>query len=107
MTTAPLVLRTLAKNRDERWESYVRRHPGGTVYHTLGWRRIIERAFRREAHYFYVEWGDVITGVLHAERVAGHLDARLEVCRGGHLLQLWRGSLTGGLAPILAKLPRS
>ncbi len=49
---------------------------------------------------------DAITGVGHAERVAGHLDARLDVCGGGHLLQLWRGPLKAGLAPILGKLVR-
>jgi pimeloyl-ACP methyl ester carboxylesterase len=49
--------------------------------------------------------GDAITGVAHAERIARHLDARVAVTPGGHLLQLWRGALTRGLAPILAELP--
>ena len=47
---------------------------------------------------------DAITGVDHAERIAGHLGARLDVCGGGHLLQLWRPPLKEGLAAILGRL---
>lgn len=57
-----------------------------------------ERAFVIGADY------DAITGVGHAERIAGHLDARLDVCGGGHLLQLWRPPLKQGLAAILGQL---
>ena len=49
--------------------------------------------------------GDAITGVSHAERIARHLGTKVIVAAGGHLLQLWRGPLTRGLAPILSELP--
>ena len=50
---------------------------------------------------------DAITGVAHAERIARHLGAELEVASGGHLLQLWRGPLVRRLAPIVAGLERT
>lgn len=50
--------------------------------------------------------GDAITGVAHAERIARHLDTTVSIAAGGHLLQLWRGPLTKGLATILSDLRR-
>ncbi len=39
-------------------------HPGGTFFHLVGWKRVIERAFRHPTHYLIAERGGIIAGVL-------------------------------------------
>lgn len=46
------------------WDAYVRRHPAGTFYHLVGWRRVIERAFHHAPHYLYAERDGVVVGVV-------------------------------------------
>ncbi|MCK6547880.1 FemAB family PEP-CTERM system-associated protein [Myxococcota bacterium] len=74
--SSPVVLRTLSKPSDPRWDAYVLAHPDGSVHHRLGWRRVIERAFGHEAHYLYAEREGVITGVLPMFAVGGPPFAR-------------------------------
>lgn len=65
------MLRSLDDPRDPRWDEYVRRHPRGTFFHLLGWRRAIERSFPHRAQYLYVHRGDAVVGVLPLFEVGG------------------------------------
>lgn len=74
---APVVLRELAAGeQDPRWDQLVRRHPDGTFFHQLAWRRIIQRAYPHEAHYLYTERDGAMTGLLPAFAVKGRLFSR-------------------------------
>lgn len=64
MSGSPLALFELESSRDERWDTFVKRHPEGTYYHQLSYRRILERALGHEPHYLYTERDGVWTGVL-------------------------------------------
>jgi FemAB-related protein (PEP-CTERM system-associated) len=49
------------------WDRYVRNASsggGGTFFHQLGWRWLVERTFGHRAHYLLARRGEVITGVL-------------------------------------------
>lgn len=61
------------------WSDYVARHPEATVFHELGWKRAVERAFGHRAHYFLAFDGDEIVGVLPVFEVRSVLAGRLLV----------------------------
>jgi len=46
------------------WDEYVYRHPSGTLFHLTAWKRVIERTFRFESRYLFVEERGTIRGVL-------------------------------------------
>lgn len=54
------------------WDSYVRSHPRGTPFHTLAWKRAIERAFGHRSCYFVAE---KVQGPLGPPRIVGVLPA--------------------------------
>lgn len=39
---------------DSRWDQYVEQHPDGTIYHTLAWKKIVEKHFKKKTTYLYV-----------------------------------------------------
>ena len=41
----PLLIRPIEREGESEWDAYVNAHPRGTIYHTIPWRRVIERAF--------------------------------------------------------------
>lgn len=63
MAPPPLALRTW-EGTGHGWDAYVHGHPDGTFFHQLGWRRVIERTYGRQAHYLYVERAGRMTGLL-------------------------------------------
>lgn len=46
------------------WDAYVLEHKSATVFHTLAWKRVIERAFGFRATYLYASRAGEICGVL-------------------------------------------
>jgi FemAB-related protein (PEP-CTERM system-associated) len=46
------------------WDRFVRTAPGGTFFHQMGWRWLVERVFGHRAHYLLARRGTGITGVL-------------------------------------------
>ena len=63
MSDTPPRLRQL-DGYDVRWDRYVNLHPDGGFFYSLGWRRVIERAYPHQPHYLYVEVADRVVGVL-------------------------------------------
>src|SRR5688500_13453398 len=59
----PLALRSMDVP-DPRWDDYVHRHPEGSFFHQVAWRRVIERAYRSQPYYLFTEREGRITGVL-------------------------------------------
>ena len=51
------------------WDSYVGNHADGTIYHTSGWRNIIQRTFGKEMHYLATVDSDArVCGILPLAR---------------------------------------
>lgn len=48
---------------DSRWDQYVERHPDGSFYHLVGWRRVLRRAYGKPSYLLYAERGDRVVGV--------------------------------------------
>lgn len=46
------------------WDRFVRTAPGGTFFHQLGWRWLVERVFGHRAHYLLARRGTEVAGVL-------------------------------------------
>lgn len=46
------------------WDRFVMDSPSGTFFHRIGWREILENAFRLEPHYLIAERGSQIVGIL-------------------------------------------
>ena len=51
-------------SRCQAWDDFVYRQPQGTMFHTIAWKRVVERTFGHPAFYFYAQEGDAIRGVL-------------------------------------------
>ena len=59
-------LPVVASYLDERdvWDDFVRRTPGGTFFHLIGWKDVLEHTFGFPAHYLVARRGAAIAGVL-------------------------------------------
>lgn len=51
-------------SRTADWQAYVDRHPDGTFFHSLGWKRAVERTFGHRSWYLFAEEGRRLVGVL-------------------------------------------
>ncbi len=58
------------------WDEYVYRHPLGSIFHLIAWKRVVEKAFKFEARYLFVEKNGSIRGVLPLFMVSNLLFGR-------------------------------
>jgi FemAB-related protein (PEP-CTERM system-associated) len=58
---------------EQQWDEYVESCPQATFFHRVGWKSVIESAFRHRSYYLYTEADGRITGVLPL----GHIRSRL------------------------------
>ncbi len=67
-----------------RWDAFVARCTSATFFHRIGWRAILEEAFRHRTHYLLAERGDAVVGVLPLAEVKsalfGHALVSLPFC---------------------------
>lgn len=61
---AALSVRTLSEADHATWERYIVQHGDATLFHSLKWKRVIEKAFGYRSNYLLVERDGEITGVL-------------------------------------------
>jgi hypothetical protein len=54
-STEALRVLEVAPGRDSRWESFVRKHPDGSIYHHSLWLKVIEQAYAHKAIAFVCE----------------------------------------------------
>src|SRR4051794_24312172 len=59
-----VTVRELDPEDEADWDGFVETAPGGMFFHLVGWRRVIEGAFRHRTYYMVAERAGVITGVL-------------------------------------------
>ncbi len=59
----PTEVRQFAGDREE-WDDFVRRTPGGTFFHLIGWRDVLEDCFRFRSCYLLARRAAEIVGVL-------------------------------------------
>jgi FemAB-related protein (PEP-CTERM system-associated) len=59
-----IAVETLRAHREAEWDRFVKSAPGGTFFHQLGWRWLVERTFGHRAHYLTALRDGRIVGVL-------------------------------------------
>jgi FemAB-related protein (PEP-CTERM system-associated) len=64
LETAPLCVREFTERDHAAWDEFVNRHPHGTPFHLMAWRRSIEETFGFQPHYRLAIEGELIRGVL-------------------------------------------
>ena len=69
----------LGEDRHRDWDAYVLARDGGTLFHTLGWRRAVAETFGHEPIYLIALRGDQLVGVLPMFLVKSRLAGRLLV----------------------------
>jgi len=55
VSSAALVVRAFENQDAERWDRFVLEHPGGTFFHQMAWKRVVEKTFEHQAQYVYGE----------------------------------------------------
>jgi FemAB-related protein (PEP-CTERM system-associated) len=58
------------------WDQYVLDHSGGTFFHQLGWKRVMERTYGFEPCYFYARRDNRITGIAPAFLISNWIAGR-------------------------------
>lgn len=48
----------------DRWENYVEKSDKSTLYHRIGWKRVIERSFGHKTYYLFAEEDGFVKGIL-------------------------------------------
>jgi FemAB-related protein (PEP-CTERM system-associated) len=61
--SAPPVVRALGNQDAERWDRFVLKHPAGTFFHQMAWKRVLEKTCDHRAQYVYAERGGEIAGI--------------------------------------------
>jgi FemAB-related protein (PEP-CTERM system-associated) len=63
---APMVLPAVSRyaGAHGEWDAFVRRTPGGSLFHLIGWKEVLEDTFGLTAHYLVARRGADIAGVL-------------------------------------------
>jgi len=62
-STASVKLLPFTPEIDAAWNRYVRDHPSGTFFHLTGWKRVMEKTYSYEPHYYYALRDGRIVGV--------------------------------------------
>jgi len=58
------------------WDAFVRNTPGGSPFHLLAWKRVVERTFRHRSRYLIAEGAGGLEGVLPLFEVRGLFGGR-------------------------------
>ncbi|MFO1257166.1 MAG: FemAB family XrtA/PEP-CTERM system-associated protein [Gammaproteobacteria bacterium] len=71
----------LNPDQQHRWDSFVAKHPHGTLFHLSKWRSILESVFKSQTCYLMYHEGDILRGILPLGRVKSMLfgDALISV----------------------------
>jgi FemAB-related protein (PEP-CTERM system-associated) len=56
-------IRAFTSSDEARWDEFIRRHPEGSFFQQIGWKRVIEKTFGYESCYVLAERGNEVTGV--------------------------------------------
>jgi FemAB-related protein (PEP-CTERM system-associated) len=59
-----VTVRPYQNDAQQAWEEYVYRHPAGSPFHLIAWKRVVERTFNFRSHYVFAEENGRILGVL-------------------------------------------
>ena len=74
--TQAVSVRTFATTDASRWDEFVKRHPDGSLFQLISWKRVIEKTYRYESCYVLAERGNEITGIAPLFLVADWLGGR-------------------------------
>ena len=79
MTSKNIEIQDFHRSHADLWEDYVDRHPGGTFFHGLGWKRAVERSFGHYPRYLVAVDGRRLVGILPIFEINSLLTGRFFV----------------------------
>jgi len=71
----PITIHAYRGERDE-WDAFVRRAPGGTFFHLISWKEVLEQAFGFRSYYLLARRAGELVGVLPLFELRSPLSAR-------------------------------
>jgi FemAB-related protein (PEP-CTERM system-associated) len=63
MSLKNITIKTFKNSDEKAWDSYVLNHPGGTVFHLIAWKKVIEKSFGHKSIYYIAEDSGRICGI--------------------------------------------
>ena len=73
MNSLPVTVRALQAEDAARWDAFVFACPDATFFHRVGWKDVIEQAFKHRTHYLLAERAGAVVGVLPLTEVNSRL----------------------------------
>lgn len=73
-------IRTLEEHDASKWDQFVLRHPLGSIYHTTAWMRVVQKTFKHEPLYIYLEENEKIRACLPLFRVSSWIAGEHLAC---------------------------
>jgi len=72
-----ITMRSYQDQFERAWDDYVYRHPSGSLFHLTAWKRVIEKTFKYESRYLFMEERGTIRGVLPLFMVSNFFFGRI------------------------------
>jgi|LGOV01.1.fsa_nt_gb hypothetical protein len=60
-----LIIRLYHDSDRHAWDHFVMDHPGGTFFHLIGWKRVVEKSFGHASHYLMAVNSSKLKGESH------------------------------------------
>ncbi len=73
---APVCVHPLRPEDEDAWNQFVERHPDGSFFHYIGWKKVMERTYGYKPYYFYSSRGGRISGIAPAFLVSSWISGR-------------------------------
>jgi FemAB-related protein (PEP-CTERM system-associated) len=71
-----LSIHLLETDDEKEWDQFVLKHPDGSPFHQMGWKRAVQRTYRFRPLYFFAKRGSRITGIAPAFLTSNWLTGR-------------------------------
>lgn len=59
-----MIIEELSERLENEWDAFVFSHPDGTIYHQIGWKKLIQQTYNHTPVYFICKENEKIVGVL-------------------------------------------
>jgi FemAB-related protein (PEP-CTERM system-associated) len=74
--TLPPRIHALTSETEAEWDAFVQRHPAATLFHNIGWKRVMQETYGYRPFYFYCERNGHITGIAPAFLISNWMTGR-------------------------------
>jgi len=59
-----MIIEELSERYENEWDTFVLNHPNGTIYHQIGWRKLIQQTYNHTPVYFIGKENEMIVGII-------------------------------------------